>query len=39
VKITPENFVKVTILAIIGTAVVRMAAGKLGISGLAGLVG
>lgn len=38
-RITPETFVKVTLIAIIGTALVRLAAGKLGISGLSSLVG
>lgn len=38
-RITPETFVKVTIIAIVGTAIVRMVAGKLGIPGLAGLAG
>jgi hypothetical protein len=39
VRITPETFVKVTIIAIVGTALVRMIAGKIGIPGLAGLAG
>lgn len=38
-KITPENFVKITLVAIVGTAIVRMIAGKLGVPGIAGLVG
>jgi hypothetical protein len=39
VKITPESFVKITLVAIVGTAIVRMIAGKLGIPGVSGLVG
>jgi len=39
VKITPENFVKITLVAVIGTALVRMVASKLNVPGLAGLVG
>lgn len=38
-RITPESFVKITIIAIVGTALVRMVAAKLGITGLAGLTG
>ena len=39
VKITPENFVKITLVALVGTAVVRMIASKLNIPGLSGLAG
>jgi hypothetical protein len=38
VKITPENIVKITLIAIVGTALVRMASGRLGIGGLSSLV-
>lgn len=38
-KITPENFVKITLVAIIGTALVRMVSSKLNVPGIAGLVG
>lgn len=38
-KITPETFVKITLVAIVGTALVRMVAGKLNIPGVSGLVG
>lgn len=38
-KITPETFVKITLVALIGGALVRMAASKLGIPGLAGITG
>jgi len=39
VKVSPENFVKVTVMAIVGIALVRIAAARLGISGLTELVG
>jgi hypothetical protein len=39
VKITPETFIKITLIAIVGSAIVRMIAGKLGIPGVSGLVG
>jgi hypothetical protein len=32
VKLTPETIVKVTLIAIVGTALVRMAAGRLGVA-------
>ncbi len=38
-RITPETFVKVTLIAIVGTALVRLVAGKLGIAGLSSLTG
>lgn len=38
-KITPENFVKITLVAIVGTALVRMAASRLNVPGISGLVG
>lgn len=37
-RITPENFVKVAVMAIIGIALARMAAARLGIPGLSALV-
>lgn len=39
IKLSPENLIKVTLLAIIGIAVVRMAAQRFGIAGLTELVG
>jgi len=39
VRITPENFVKITLIAIAGTAIVRMIANKLGVPGLSSIVG
>lgn len=38
-KITPENFVKITLVAVVGSALVRMIASKLNVPGLSGLVG
>lgn len=38
-RITPENFVKITLIAIAGTALVRMVANRLGIAGLSSIVG
>ena len=38
-KVSPENFVKVTLMAVVGIAVLRMAAARLGIAGLTELVG
>ncbi len=38
-KVSPENFVKVTLMAVVGLAVLRMAAARLGIAGLTELVG
>lgn len=38
-RISPENIVKVTLIAIIGTAVVRMIAARTGNAGLGALVG
>ena len=38
-RITPETFVKVTIIAIVGTALARMIAARLGITGLSSLTG
>lgn len=37
-RITPENFVKVAVMAILGIAIARMASAKLGIPGLSALV-
>jgi hypothetical protein len=31
-RITPETFVKVTLIAIVGTALVKLAAGRLGVA-------
>lgn len=39
VKVSPENFVKVGIMAIVALALARMAAARFGISGLTELVG
>lgn len=39
IKLSPENLIKVTVLAIIGIAVTRMAAQRFGITGLTELVG
>lgn len=39
IKLSPENLIKVTILAIIGIAVTRMAAQRFGVTGLTELVG
>lgn len=39
IKLSPENLIKVTLLAIIGIAVVRMGAQRLNIPGLTELVG
>lgn len=38
-RVTPENFVKVTIMAVIGLYLARQAADRLGIPGLRQLVG
>lgn len=37
-RITPETFIKVTLIALVGGAIVRMAASRLNIPGLSGLV-
>ncbi len=38
-KVSIENFVKVTLMAVLGFAVLRMAAAKLNIAGLSQIVG
>lgn len=37
-RITPETFIKVTLIAILGGALVRMVASRLNVPGLSGLV-
>lgn len=37
-KVSPENLIKVTLMAVVGIAIVRMAADKLGLSGVRALV-
>lgn len=39
VKVSPENFIKVTLMAVVGFALLKMAAAKFNISGLSELVG
>lgn len=39
VKISPQNLVVVTVLAVVGMAALRMVAARFGISGLTELVG
>lgn len=39
IKLSPENLIKVTLLAIVGIAVVRMVSQRFGIPGLTELVG
>lgn len=38
-KVSPENFIKVTLMAALGFAALRILSGKLNIPGLAELVG
>lgn len=38
-RISPENLVKVTIMAVVGLAILRLIAGRLGIPGLSALIG
>lgn len=38
-KITPETFVKITLIAVVGTAILRMVTAKVGVPGLSGLMG
>ena len=39
VKVSPENFVKVTLMAIVGIALGRLIAARFGIAGLTELIG
>ena len=38
-KVSPENFVKVTVMAILGIAIARVLSSKFGITGLDQLLG
>lgn len=37
-KVSPENAIKVTLMAVVGIAVLRMAADKLGLTGVRQLI-
>lgn len=39
IRITPENFLKVAVMAILGIALARIGAARFGIAGLTELVG
>lgn len=38
-RVTPENAVKVTLMAVVGIALLRIAAARFGLSGLSALLG
>ncbi len=37
-RVSPENFVKVTVMAVVGIALARMLADRLGIAGLSAIL-